>query len=91
MPLAGRMNLQWFRNCLQLLRKEQVALIHAHEFSAILFGWVVALMAGGPFVATVHGKNYFWEKLRRRVAYRLVSHKGTMVVVSQDLKRFSVR
>ena len=88
MPLAGRFNLQWFRACLQLLRRERVALIHAHEFSAILCGWIVATLARVPFVATVHGKNYFWEKLRRRVTYRLVSRHGTMVVVSQDLKRF---
>ena len=70
------------------LRKEQVALIHAHEFSAILCGWVVAMLAGVPLVATVHGKNYFWEKLRRRVTYRLVSRQGTIVAVSQDLKQF---
>jgi glycosyltransferase involved in cell wall biosynthesis len=88
MPLAGLFNLQWFRACLRLLRREQVALIHAHEFSAILCGWIVATLAGLPFVATVHGKNYFWEKLRRRVTYRLVSRHGTLVVVSQDLKRF---
>ncbi len=88
MPLAGRFNVQWFRACFRLLRRERVALIHAHEFSAILCGWIVAMLAGVPFVATVHGKNYFWEKLRRRVAYRLVSRQGTMVVVSQDLKRF---
>ena len=88
MPLAGRFKLQWFRACLRLLRKEEVALIHAHEFSAILCGWIVATVAGVPFVATVHGKNYFWEKLRRRLAYRLVSRQGKMVVVSQDLKRF---
>jgi len=88
MPLAGRFNLQWFRACFRLLRRERVALIHAHEFSAILCGWIVATLAGVPFVATVHGKNYFWEKLRRRVAYRFVSRQGTMVVVSHDLKRF---
>ena len=88
MPLAGPLNLQWFRTCLRLLRKEQVALIHAHEFSAILCGWIVATLAGVPFVATVHGKNYFWEKLRRRVVYRVVSRNGTMVAVSQDLNRF---
>lgn len=88
LPLGGPFNLQWFRACLRLLRKERVALIHAHEFSAILCGWIVAMLAGVPFVATVHGKNYFWEKLRRRVTYRLVSRHGTMVAVSQDLKRF---
>ena len=88
MPLAGLLNLQWFLACLRLLRKEQVALIHAHEFSAILCGWIVAMLAGVPFVATVHGKNYFWEKLRRRMVYRSVSRHGTMVAVSQDLKQF---
>ncbi|MCI0627908.1 MAG: glycosyltransferase family 4 protein [Acidobacteria bacterium] len=88
LPLAGRFKFQWFRTCLRLLRKERVALIHAHEFSAILCGWIVAKLAGVPLVATIHGKNYFWEKLRRRVAYRLVSRQGTMITVSQDLKRF---
>jgi glycosyltransferase involved in cell wall biosynthesis len=87
-PLAGRFKLQWFRACLQLLRREQVALIHAHEFSAILCGWIVATLAGIPFVATLHGKNYFWEKLRRRIICRLVSRQGMMVAVSHDLKRF---
>jgi glycosyltransferase involved in cell wall biosynthesis len=88
MPLTGGFNVQWFRACLRLLRQERVALIHAHEFSAILCGWIVAMVARVPFVATVHGKNYFWEKLRRRVAYRLISRHGKMVAVSQDLKRF---
>ncbi len=88
MPLAGRFNLQWFRACLRLLRKERVALIHAHEFSAILCGWIMAKLAGIPLVATVHGKNYFSEKLRRRVVYRFVSRQGTMITVSHDLKRF---
>ena len=37
----------------------------------------------------LHGKNYFLENLRRRVVYRLVSRHGTMVAVSQDLKRFN--
>ncbi len=87
-PLAGSFKLQWFRACLRLLRKEQVALIHAHEFSAILCGGIVAMLAGVPFVATVHGKNYFWEKLRRRVVYRLVSRHGTLIAVSKDLKQF---
>jgi len=88
MPLTGGLNVQWFRACLRLLRRERVALIHAHEFSAILFGWIVAMVARVPFVATVHGKNYFWEKRRRRLAYRLISRHGRMVAVSQDLKRF---
>ncbi|SPP66143.1 glycosyltransferase [Nitrospira lenta] len=87
-PIAGVLGLQWFLGYWELIRKERVALIHAHEFSAIMCGWILAKMAGVPLVATVHGKNYFWEKWRRRVAYRLVSRYGSLVAVSADLKRF---
>lgn len=87
-PLAGIFGLQWFLGYWDLIRKERVVLIHAHEFSAIVCGWILAKLAGVPLVATVHGKNYFWEKWRRRVAYRLVSRHGSLVAVSADLKRF---
>ncbi|OQW62567.1 MAG: hypothetical protein BVN29_19400 [Nitrospira sp. ST-bin5] len=87
-PIAGVLGLQWFLGYWGLIRKERVALIHAHEFSAIILGWMLAKMAGVPLVATVHGKNYFWEKWRRRVAYRIVSRYGSLVAVSADLKRF---
>ncbi len=87
-PLAGIGRLRWMRDCLRLIRKEQVTLVHAHEFSAIVLGWIVAMLAGIPFVATVHGKNYYWERRRRRIAYRLVSRFGTMVAVSENLKEF---
>lgn len=87
-PIAGVLGLQWFLGYWELIRRERVALIHAHEFSAIVCGWMLAKMAGVPLVATVHGKNYFWEKWRRRVAYRIVSRYGSLVAVSADLKRF---
>jgi glycosyltransferase involved in cell wall biosynthesis len=88
LPISGIAGWQWFRTCLKLVRTNQVDLIHAHEFSAIICGWVVARLSGIPFVGTVHGKNYFWEKARRRLAYRIVSRSGRLVAVSQDLKRF---
>ncbi len=47
-------------------------------------------LSGIPLVATVHGKNYFWERLRRRLAYRWVSRRATMVAVSKNLKQFIV-
>ncbi|MBK8277156.1 MAG: glycosyltransferase family 4 protein [Nitrospira sp.] len=87
-PIARVLGLQWFLGYWDLIRKERVALIHAHEFSAIVCGWILAKLAGVPLVGTVHGKNYFWEKWRRRVAYRLVSRYGSLVAVSADLKRF---
>lgn len=89
-PLSGPFHFRWFVGCLQLIRREKVALIHAHEFSAIVYGWIVARIAGLPFVGTIHGKNYFWEKWRRRFAYRVVSRSGHLVAVSEDLKRFVV-
>jgi glycosyltransferase involved in cell wall biosynthesis len=87
----GFMNWKWMRECYQLVKKERVDLIQAHEFDAIVHGWVVAKMAGIPLVATVHGKIYFWERVRRRWAYRFVSRSTTMVTVSEDLKRFIVK
>ena len=87
-PLAGAFHVQWFRACFHLVRNEKVALIHAHEFGAILYGWIIARLTGIPFIGTIHGKNYFWEKLRRRLAYRIISRSGILVAVSEDLKRF---
>jgi len=87
-PLEGPLHLRWFVECLRLVHRENISLIHAHEFSAILYGWLVSRLAGVPFVGTIHGKNYFWEKMRRRVAYRLIARTGRLVAVSEDLKRF---
>jgi len=90
LPIEGILGWVWFRECLKLVRQEGVSLIHAHEFSAIVYGWIVARLAGVQFVGTVHGKHYFWEKLRRRLAYRIVSRSGKLVAVSEDLKRFLI-
>lgn len=89
-PTHGMMDWRWALQFKRLLRQEQVDLIHAHEFDANVQGTFVAAMCGIPLVATVHGKNYFWEKLRRRLAYRWVSRRATMVAVSQNLKQFII-
>jgi glycosyltransferase involved in cell wall biosynthesis len=81
---------RWVSKVRQLLRDERVDLIHAHEFDANVQGTFAAALAGLPLVATIHGKNYFWEKYRRRLSYRWVSRRATMVAVSQDLKDFVV-
>jgi glycosyltransferase involved in cell wall biosynthesis len=86
----GFMHWRWMRDCYRLIKKEQVDVIQAHEFDAIIHGALVAKAAGVPMVATVHGKHYFWEKRRRRVAYRWVSTYARMVAVSEDLKGFIV-
>lgn len=89
-PTHGMTDWRWALQFKQLLRQEQVDLIHGHEFDANVQGTFVAALSGIPLVATVHGKNYFWEKLRRRLAYRWVSRRATMVAVSENLKQFIV-
>ncbi|MFO0773263.1 MAG: glycosyltransferase [Nitrospiraceae bacterium] len=86
----GFLHWKWMRDCYRLVKRERVDLIQAHEFDAIVHGWVVAKLAGIPLVATIHGKVYFWEKARRRWAYKIASGSATFVAVSQDLKRFVV-
>ncbi len=89
-PTSGMADWRWAVRFKRLLQQERVDLIHAHEFDANVQGAFVAALLGIPLVATIHGKNYFWEKLRRRLAYRCVSHWTTMVAVSQNLKQFVI-
>lgn len=89
-PTHGMMDWRWQVQVRTLLQREQVDLIHAHEFDANVQGTLAAMMSRVPLVATVHGKNYFWEKLRRRVAYRWVSRRATMVAVSENLRQFII-
>ncbi len=90
LPTKGMMDWRWGIQFRKLLLREQVSLIHAHEFDANVQSAAVAAIAGLPLVATVHGKNYFWERFRRRLAYRWVSRCATMVAVSHNLKEFLV-
>lgn len=89
-PTQGMFDWRWVLRVKRLLKDEHVDLIHAHEFDANVQGTFVAALSGVPLVATVHGKNYFWEKLRRRLAYQWVSRNATMVAVSENLKQFIV-
>ncbi len=89
-PTQGMTDWRWALRFRDLLKDEHVDLVHTHEFDANVQGAAVAAHLGIPLVATVHGKHYFWEKLRRRLAYRWVSRRATMVAVSEDLKRFIV-
>jgi glycosyltransferase involved in cell wall biosynthesis len=88
LKMNGMFDLEWVRKACRLVRREGVSLIHAHEFDGVTHGSLVARLVGVPCVATVHGKNYYWERKRRRLAYRVVSRIATMVAVSEDLKRF---
>ena len=88
--INGAFDVRWARKFFHLLQAEQVVLIHAHEFTANTYGTLLGRLAGIPVVATVHGKNYYSEQGKRRMAYRFVSRAARMVAVSVDLKQFVV-
>lgn len=88
--MAGALDLNWARSFSRLIRQEEIAVIHAHEFTANTYGSVMGRILGVPVVATVHGKNYYGDQLKRRMAYRYVSRSGKMIAVSENLKQFIV-
>src|SRR2546425_6730403 len=89
--MTGRLDLRWLRRFCRLARRQDVKLIHAHEFGANTYGALAAWVLGIPLIATVHGRHYYADCARRRFGYRIVSHIATMVAVSEDVKRFLVR
>ena len=88
--MSGMLDPTWLRRFHGLLRRRHVSLIHAHEFGANTWGTMAGRLAGRSVIATVHGRSYYADSLRRRLAYRVVSRAAVMVAVSEDVKRFVV-
>lgn len=88
LPQRGHLDLSWVFGVLRLIRERRVSVMHAHEFAMNAYGTLLSLLTGTPLVSTVHGKNYYPERWRRRRAYRWVAKRSLMVAVSDDLKRF---
>src|SRR3990170_5690864 len=84
----GSYDLKCLLNLGNLVRKHRIDLVHAHEFMMNVYGSAAGLLKRTPVITTVHGKNYYWEKRRRRIAYRFVSRTSKMVAVSEDMKCF---
>lgn len=78
----------WFSRIKEVLRQNSVDLMHSHEFAMNSYGSILSCLTDIPIVATVHGKNYYPAKYRRRIAYFFVSKQARMVAVSLDLKNF---
>jgi len=84
----GVLDLAWLFRIVRLVTERRVNLIHAHEFAMNAYGTLVSVLTNTPLVATVHGKNYYAERWRRRLAYRWVAKRAVVVAVSNDLKHF---
>jgi glycosyltransferase involved in cell wall biosynthesis len=88
LPILGMVDWKWGKEFFRFLKTEHIDLVHAHEFTANTYGVLLARLAGIPVIATVHGKSYYVDQLKRRLAYRVASRMATMVTVSEDLKQF---
>jgi glycosyltransferase involved in cell wall biosynthesis len=89
-PIHRALDVTWLRRFRALLGGRDVAVIHAHEFGANTWGTLAGRLARRPVIATVHGRSYYADSWRRRLAYRVVSRAAVMVGVSEDVKRFIV-
>lgn len=89
-PINGMFDRTWGREFYAFLKTSRASVVHAHEFTANTYGALVARLAGIPVVATIHGKSYYGEQLKRRLAYRLTSRIGRTVAVSENLKEFII-
>jgi len=77
------------RDLVTLIRNRRVAVLHTHEFFMNTLGLMASWLTGVPLVATVHGRNYYSDRARRRIAYRLVGRfAGQLVTVSEANRRF---
>lgn len=90
-PQRHSFDFPWLFRLARLLKDRSIHVMHAHEFAMNVYGSILSKMTGIPIVTTVHGKNYYWEKWRRRLAYRFAARQSTMVAVSEDLKQFLIQ
>ena len=87
-PQPRSVDVNWLWAVWNMVRARRVDLMHSHEFAMNTYGGLISLITGIPQIATVHGKNYYYKRWHRRLAYRFVARHGRMVAVSEDCRRF---
>lgn len=89
-PQPRRFDFGWLIHAYRLLREKKIHVMHSHEFATNFYSSVLSRFTGIPVIATSHGKNYYSDKLRRRMSYRFVAKHAQLVAVSRDMKQFLV-
>jgi glycosyltransferase involved in cell wall biosynthesis len=87
-PQPRSVDFLWLYRAYRVLKDRSIHVMHSHEFAMNAYGSLLSAISGIPIVATVHGKNYYCEKWRRRAAYRFAARHSSMVAVSDDLRQF---
>jgi glycosyltransferase involved in cell wall biosynthesis len=80
------------RTCARALqtafRKHRIDVAHSHEFSMAVYGAWASWRCRIPHIITMHGRRYYADRLRRRLAMRLaVASSAATVAVSAPLAR----
>lgn len=68
------------RGMIQMLRDQQVDVVHSHEFTMAVYGAAAAAWLGKPHVITWHGSQTHMEAYRRRAALRWAFRRSRAVV-----------
>lgn len=87
-PAHGRFNVGYLRGLINLIRREEVALLHSHLFGAAIYGGLAARICRIPIVSTLHGEPDL-PGSRRTAAPRFAALNLTgneMVLVSGALR-----
>ena len=81
----------FLRKLVRIIQSKKIDLVHSHEFLMNTYGTAVSIITGCPIIATIHGKGYYGDKFRRRIAYQVVGRLAyRTVAVSENLKRYLV-
>lgn len=86
----GTLDTGWIKKVKKRILETGMEHLHCHEFAMNSYGAILSRMTGIPGVATVHGKNYYGDKLQRRLLYRFASRQLEMVAVSADIADYLV-
>lgn len=87
----GSRHVALIREIVATIRREKIDLIHSHEFLMNTYGAVASVLSGVPQLATVHGRNYYGDRARRRGLYRAVSRRACFVAVCEATKEYLVQ
>jgi glycosyltransferase involved in cell wall biosynthesis len=89
LPQRAGLDPLWIPRFAAWLRRERIDVLHSHEFAMNVYGGLAALVARVPSVATIHGRHWVSDRLRRRLAYRALAATGMPIVaVAEDLAQF---
>lgn len=86
-----RYDLGFLRRLVSLIKRRNISLVHAHEFTMNVYGAIAAKISRIPMLGTIHGKGYIADERRRLQALNLSLRLcSRMIVVSRDLRNFIV-